>query len=982
MVRFWALMVSVLLLATGLSGQQGSIRGLILDQDFDAPLAGAQVAHTESGRVVTSSDQGNYLITELSPGKHTLVISKEGYLRQVRADIVVAAGQLAEVDVYLSGDFTDMEEFIVQDALEIGGGTEASLLQLRFESPSLMDSVSADLMSRAGASDAASALRLVAGATVQNGKTAVIRGLPDRYVSSQLNGLRVPSADEDKRAVELDQFPSVVIESIQVSKTFTPDQQGDASGGAVDLRLKGIPDEPLFLKIKGQYSYNSQAGPANNFLGYEGGGVGFLGFDDGGRDAQPDRLGDNWVGAVGVAEKDSPMDMKWSLAAGGNHELDDGLKIGGFVSLFYERDSSFYDDGIDDSYWIENPGDSLTPQALQGSVQEGDFKTALFDVTRGSRTVQWGGLAALGLETENHAINLLYLYSRTAEDTATLAEDTRGKQYFFPGFDPNDATTPGHSEPDAAPYVRLETLEYSERTTGTFQVSGKHTLPFDELGPFLRPQFDWAVAFSFANLNQPDKRQFGSLWFPERSVGSFTIPAVHRAFKPGANFNLGNLQRTYKVIEEESQQFAFNLKLPFEQWSGEEGYFKFGYFHDGVDRTFDQDNYSNFNDNSSFNGDFGEFWSRVFPTEDHPITESDFDVDYKGEQTVSARYGMLDLPLVPTLKVVGGVRFESTEISIVNDPESGATWFPPGSVAPTALNAGDADVSFSQSDILPSIGVEFQPFDEVTIRAAYNETIARQTFKELTPILQQEFLGGPVFIGNPALEMSSVKNYDVRVDFRPYEGGLLSASWFRKEITDPIEYVQRIAAFNFTTAVNYPEGTLEGFELEMRHDLGHFWGALEGLSIGANATFIDAVVKLPADEIAAFSLPSIQMPITRRDMTNAPEHLFNVNATYELESTGTQIGLFYTLQGDSLLAGAGESSGNFVPSVYAKSFETLNLSVAQKIGENFKLQFQAKNLTNPDIKTVYRPDSGGDLTKTSFSRGIDYSLSLSAEFSF
>ena len=89
-----------------------------------------------------------------------------------------------------------------------------------------MDSISADLMSRAGASDAASALRLVAGASVQDGKFAVIRGLPDRYISSLLNGVRLPTSDEDKRAVELDQFPSSVIESIRVTKTFTPDQQG------------------------------------------------------------------------------------------------------------------------------------------------------------------------------------------------------------------------------------------------------------------------------------------------------------------------------------------------------------------------------------------------------------------------------------------------------------------------------------------------------------------------------------------------------------------------------------------------------------------------------------------------------------------------------------------------------------------------------------------------------------------------------------
>jgi len=112
-------------------------------------------------------------------------------------------------------------------------------------------------------------LTLVSGASIQDGKFAVIRGLPDRYVSSQMNGVRLPSADEDKRAVELDQFPSAVIESLQVSKTFTPDQQGDASGGAVNVRLKGIPDENS-LTFKHQYSYNTQVTGRHDFLTYKG----------------------------------------------------------------------------------------------------------------------------------------------------------------------------------------------------------------------------------------------------------------------------------------------------------------------------------------------------------------------------------------------------------------------------------------------------------------------------------------------------------------------------------------------------------------------------------------------------------------------------------------------------------------------------------------------------------------------------------------
>jgi TonB-dependent receptor len=425
--------------------------------------------------------------------------------------------------------------------------------------------------------------------------------------------------------------------------------------------------------------------------------------------------------------------------------------------------------------------------------------------------------------------------------------------------------------------------------------------------------------------------------------------------------------------------------LPFEQWSGTDGYVKAGVFRDHVDRKFNQDTFSNFGDSgSSFGGSWDDSWSEEFPDEPgHAIIASLADVDYQGAQTISAWYGMLDLPLTTSVSVIGGARVESTEIGIVNDAEQDALWYPPNATAPVSLQPGDADVSFAQDDVLPSIGLVYEPIESVTLRGAYSQTVARQTFKELTPILQQEFLGGPVFIGNPDLRMSELQNYDLRVDFRPYEGGLISLSWFDKHLEDAIEYVQRPTDQPFTTPVNYPKGELSGYELEVRQDLGHFWEACEGLSVGANGTFIDSEVTLPSGEAAALAASGIQAPMPTRDMTNAPEHLYNLFATYDVPDWGTQIGLFYTVQGDTLVAGAGEALGNFVPNLYAKEYDTLNLSVSQKLGKYFKLQFQAKNLTNPSIDEVYRSEFiGDDVRKTSFTRGIDYSISLSAEFSF
>ncbi len=185
----------------------GGIRGVVSDKDFDRPLGAAQVLVAETGEKRMTDEEGHYVFEQVKPGLYTLVFSKDGYTRQVVANNVVAAGRMTDVDVSLPGEFLEMEEFVVQDQ-DFGTGSEINLLNLRMESPAEMDSISSDLMSRAGASNAAAALQLVSGTTVQEGKYAVVRGLPDRYVNSQLNGMRLPTADAEKRAVQLDQFPA------------------------------------------------------------------------------------------------------------------------------------------------------------------------------------------------------------------------------------------------------------------------------------------------------------------------------------------------------------------------------------------------------------------------------------------------------------------------------------------------------------------------------------------------------------------------------------------------------------------------------------------------------------------------------------------------------------------------------------------------------------------------------------------------------
>ncbi|MHB1156162.1 MAG: TonB-dependent receptor [Phycisphaerales bacterium] len=972
--------------------QTGTIRGVIYDKDFDAPLALAQVLVSETGQKITAAEQGNYVIEGVLPGTYTLVFSKDGYVRQVKSNVVVQPGQLTDVDAQLSGQFEDMDEFVVQD-VRIGGGTEKDIAILRQDSSSFLNGISADTISKSGVSNAADALKLISGTTVQEGKFAVVRGMPDRYVNSQLNGVRLPSADDKTRAVELDQFPSAVIDNIQVSKTFTPDQQGDASGGAVNVVLKGVPQETI-LQFSSSIKYNTQTTGRSDFLTYKGGGVNYFGFNENREiqgkwlspraDSSPGSPNDGlYDGAVGVSRGEAPIDYKWGLTAGGNHEFDNGVKLGGLGSFFYERNSSFYDNGVKDEYVATSPNADLTPRTAGDPFNGGS--TSLFDVTQSTQEVKWGGLGVLGLETEHHQLKMVYLYTRAAEDKVTLSEDTRGNAYYFP----ND---PGSLDSTALiPFRRGESLTYTERTTQTLQFSGKHVLPIfetetDTLITLLPPEIDWACSLNEATFDEPDKRFFDTAW-----IGPFpgVDDGIHSGITSGASTTLGNLQRIFRNIKEDGRQYQVNLKLPFSQWTDTQGYLKAGIFKDEVEREYKQDSFSNFSDNGATRfSPFDDYWSEIFPDQVHYVTQSLFDMDYKGTFDVDAVYWMAEVPLTPTFKLIGGVRYEDTKITTQVDPDrnpdgsiSAIYWPPPPNPpVPIIVTPGAANVNFQREDVLPAVSFVWDVFEPLTLRGAFAKTVARQTFRELTPIQQQEYVGGEVFVGNPTLQMASLNNYDLRLDYKPFEGSLYSVSYFYKDITNPIEYIQRSGAFTYTTPVNYSKGKLTGIELEVRQDLGAVFESLNGVTIGGNATLIDSEVILPESEIKSFT--DLGYPrVEKRDATNAPAYLYNIFCTYNQETTQTEFSVFYTVRGDTLVAGAGIGGGGYIPDVYETEYGTLNVGITQKIGEYIKLKFQAKNLLDPEIKSVYRY-KGQDTVRSSYTKGIDFSFGISAEFKF
>ena len=990
--RAVALVVAVATFGAVARAQTGSIRGIVIDQDFAAPLGGATVQVVETGLRVETNEQGNFVVPDLRPGSYTLIVRKDGYVQQVRST-AAAAGKLTDVRIELLGDFTDLEEYVVEDALTVGTGTEQALLDLRTESPALIDSISRDLMAKANVSDASQAIRFVAGASSADGKSAVIRGLPDRYVSSQINGVLLPSSDVDKRSIELDQFPAVVIESLQVSKTFTPDQLGNASGGAVNVLLRGIPDEPLFFNWKVGTKYNSQVSGRSNFLTYDGGGV--HGFGKSGHERAIQEDGENWEGAVGAKTGEAPGFFNWQGGLGGKLDIGNGWRVGGLANFFYNRSASYFANGKDESRIIAHVGDLMSPRIALGTTSQAPFVTSLLSLTRATETLNYGGLSTLGIANDDHAITAAFLFTQSAEDTVTLAEDTQGKQYFFPGHDPKDPTSPGWDQIDSAPYTRQQTLAYIERSTRTVQLNGRHRFETYGFGPLRRVEFDWTVSQSTARRDTPDRRQFAEYWLPT---------GVYLPLKPAAQFTLGNLQRTFIKVDERSEEAALNAKLPFELWDGKKGYVKAGLFRDQVTRRFRQETFSNFNDPTLtpyMAGFEGPDWSTHWQFEDHPITGAETDVDYDGRQKIDASYLMLEMPLVDRVKVVGGVRFENSTLSIRSDWEANATWVPPTNefgqpnFSPAEFPARPGEANFdpvayaqanptlSKQNVLPAVALIYDVLDNVTLRSSYTETLARPTFKEISPVFQQDYIGGPIFIGDPSIQFSTLKNVDFRVDYTPVEGSLLSFTYFKKFIKNPIEYIEAATTFQFTRPRNFPAATLSGYEVEARQDLGKVWDPLAGLGVGGNSTWIDSAVRLSDQDITQFEQFQGVRPKSTREMTGAPHYVWNLFTTYDLAPSGTSLALFYTVTGDTLIQGPGPANAQYSPATYDRRFDNLSATIGQDLGRGVRLTLSATNLTDAMRRQVYRSEYvPEDVTRRTYKTGVTYTLQIGGEIHF
>lgn len=229
-------------------GAQGMISGQVFDKESQAPVSGV-VVMIEGTDVATVTDgQGNYSLGPADAGLVTLSFVKTGYIEAKVTEYEIAAGETKEFSFALPPRPTEMSDEVYEMQDFVVTADEANEMMLKLDlmmnSDALLNVMSSEDFSKYAASDISDAVKRVSGVSVEGGRYATVRGLGDRYVTTTLNGLPIASPDPDRLAVQLDLFPTALIDTIKVTKTFTPDQIGTSTGG-IDMQTKTVPDEFL-----------------------------------------------------------------------------------------------------------------------------------------------------------------------------------------------------------------------------------------------------------------------------------------------------------------------------------------------------------------------------------------------------------------------------------------------------------------------------------------------------------------------------------------------------------------------------------------------------------------------------------------------------------------------------------------------------------------------------------------------------------------
>ncbi len=958
----FSLTLFFLLISTGADAQNGFIRGTVFDEAIGESLPGVQIL-VEGTTTGTLTDLDGKFSISVAPGIYNLKLSYISYETLTIENIEISAGDVSLLDnIYMKEETVELGEVVI--TAQAVRNTENALSTIKKKSANVIDGISASAFRKIGDSDAASSMKRVTGVSVEGGKYVYVRGLGDRYTKTILNGVDIPGLDPDRNSLQMDLFPTNIIDNILVHKSFSADLPADFTGGVIDINTKDFPDQKIG-KVGGSVGFNPQMHFNSNFLSYEGGSTDFLGFDDGTRAipatenvpffsevvGNPNgqkalRYRDILEGfnpVMGPSKQTSLMDFSLDFSIG-NQKPMENVTLGYEFAISYKFNTEFYKDAEFGRYGLSaNPSNY---EMERREFQFGDY---------GTQSVLLSGLAGFAVKTLNskYAIKLMQLQNG----------ESRAGQFYYQGSDQGSVF-------DADQY----NLDYGQRSITNVLISGVHK--FNDA----KWEMTWKVSPTLALIRDPDIRftryedrdgtpAIGTeVGFPERiwrDLNEINLAGIVHATRDfdiqarKSNIKFGGAY-TYKERDYEILSYALNIR----------GVPLIG----NPNELFFDENLWPLNGEDETKGTTYE--ARFVPNNPNSFNSS---VSY------AAAYVSADLWLMNWLKAIVGVRAENYIQRYTGQDQLGA-------------NVLDNDVVLDKLDFFPSVNLVFTVNENMNVRASYSKTIARPSFKELSyaeiydPITSRTFVGGLFFDGfvqgndtivywDGNLTTTDIHNFDVRWELFQQNGQMFSLSGFYKQFLRPIEIVQYATQTGAFQPRNVGDGEVFGAEAEVRLALGNFINALNNFRATLNVTITESRIKLSPTEFQSRveNARTGQTIDEYRDMAGQSPYIINAGLAYDGGESGFwngfQAGFYYNVKGETLLyVGIVDR-----PDVYTTPFHSLNFNATKRFGKDqrISLGLRVENILNQKEETVFQSYNATDQFFERLSPGFHFKVSFS-----
>ena len=855
-----------------LFAQNIKLSGKIVDAETGAPLVGASIGINGSNKGTVADVEGRFFL-QLEKGKqYSLKVSSVGYQPKDIADVSADNnGNLLEIS--LQKATKNLEAVVVTSSAR--KESSASLYITQKNSSVISDGISADVIRKSPDRNTSDVLKRVSGASIQDNKFVVIRGLNERYNVGLLNNAVLPSTEADKKAFSFDILPSSAVDNVVIFKSPTPDLPGDFSGGAVKVTTRDYPSKPL-SDLSVTFGYNSLTTFQNFYKGFPTGKYDALGFFDNSRlipnsyyqnrsnfinlsSADKNFVTKQFSNTYGYEAANKSMPNLSISYTGGNTKLLNGSKKFGYI------------------YAVNYSSSRAASERVRSEYQTYNVEDYLYNT---NNYAQNSNLSAL--------MNLTYSYGRSKLSLKTIYNNSFSK--FIGARDGYNVI----NGPEGKFLIKSNNTESAGNGLLNTVLEGMHSMNKGW-------SVDWNASYGLTYKWEPDQKILAYHTEPGSDIYNLTLSNENSP-------EITNAGRVYSYLTENIYGANINATKTFTLW-GQPQKFKAGTSNYYRDRDFEANalGYALSLDAPAYRVSIPETktttFTNIFSPENidkYQLTVANIpanSIGYTGTALMNAGYVMFDNKFSQKIRLTWGARVENYDQKI------------------TAQNKPDQ--THNNLDVLPSFVLTYALSQKTNLRLAGSQSVNRPEFRELADYRVYDYNNEIILLGNPTLERSKNTNADLRYEWFPAGGEIISGSLFYKYFTNPIEQVNE--GNNVLSWANATNAKTYGAEIEIRKKLSFLGsGFFEHLSVYTNAAYIKGSVQ--------FDTTSYNSP-----MQGQSPYLINAGLFYTTASDDLSFNILYNRVGSRLryraILGATRD-------IFEKPRDVVDLQISKKFANN------------------------------------------------